>query len=153
MDLVGHVTHERILPVGRLDRNTTGLLLLTNDGELAQKLTHPSNKISKVYHVMLDRDLTKNHFNEIMEGIELEDGIALVDELAYPNPDDKRELGIELHQGKNRIVRRIFEHFEYKVDKLDRVVYAGLTKLNLPRGKWRFLTPLEIRLMKTSKAL
>jgi len=132
------------LPVGRLDRNTTGLLLMTNDGELAQKLTHPSFQISKVYDVGLDKPLAQADFEKIAQGIDLDDGLAEVDTIAYPNPADLSQVGIELHIGRNRIVRRIFESLGYDVIRLDRVVYAGLTKKDLPRGQWRYLTPKEV---------
>lgn len=148
LDLFQGLDDKRIYPVGRLDRNTTGLLLLTNDGELAQKLAHPKHKIRKIYQVKLDKPLSKKDFERIVEGVVLEDGKAEIDELAYTNPDDKREVGIELHIGRNRIVRRIFEHLGYQVKHLDRVVYAGLTKKNLPRGKWRPLLPKEIIFLK-----
>lgn len=148
LDLFQGLEYKRIYPVGRLDRNTTGLLLLTNDGELAQKLAHPKHKIRKIYQVKLDKPLHKKDFERIVEGVVLEDGKADIDELAYTNPDDKSEVGIELHIGRNRIVRRIFEHLGYQVKHLDRVVYAGLTKKNLPRGKWRPLLPKEIIFLK-----
>ena len=150
MDLFTDVD-ERIFPVGRLDRNTTGLLLLTNDGQLAQKLSHPKFNNKKVYQVKLDKELEEDHFEQIQKGIELEDGTADVDSLAYINPESKNEIGIEIHIGKNRIVRRIFEHFDYEVKHLDRVMYAGLTKKNLPRGKWRALTEKEIIFLKHFK--
>ncbi|MGI9191552.1 MAG: pseudouridine synthase [Chitinophagaceae bacterium] len=148
LDLFQGLEDKRIYPVGRLDRNTTGLLLLTNDGELAQKLAHPKHKIRKIYQVKLDKPLSKKDFERIVEGVVLEDGKADIDELAYTSPDDKSEVGIELHIGRNRIVRRIFEHLGYTVKHLDRVVYAGLTKKNLPRGKWRPLLPKEIIFLK-----
>ncbi len=149
MSLVENACKERIYPVGRLDRNTTGLLLFTNDGELAKKLMHPKFGNKKIYHVYLDKNLTKNDFVQIAEGLELEDGFIRPDNLAYvAQVEDKKQIGIELHSGKNRIVRRIFEHLGYEVVKLDRVFYAGLTKKDLPRGKWRFLTPQEINLLK-----
>ncbi|MBN1651549.1 MAG: rRNA pseudouridine synthase [Bacteroidales bacterium] len=149
MSLVDNAVQERIYPVGRLDMNTTGLLLFTNDGEIAKKMTHPSHNIKKIYHVFLDKPLTKNHFNEILEGVELEDGIIKPDALAYvENTEGRKEIGIEIHSGRNRIVRRIFEHFEYKVVKLDRVKLGGLTKKDLPRGKWRYLLPAEINMLK-----
>jgi 23S rRNA pseudouridine2605 synthase len=141
---------ERVYPVGRLDRHTTGLLLLTNDGDLAQKLSHPSYMMKKVYQVTLDKALTKADFEKIMAGLELEDGPAVVDEMAYL--EKKNELGLEIHSGKNRIVRRIFESLGYTVEKLDRVMYAGLTKKNLPRGKWRLLTDREIIHLKHFKS-
>lgn len=150
MDLFTDV-EERIFPVGRLDRNTTGLLLLTNDGNLAQKLSHPKFNNKKVYQVKLDKELEEEHFEKIQKGLELEDGIADVDSLAYTNPETKAEIGIEIHIGKNRIVRRIFEHLGYEVKQLDRVMYAGLTKKNLPRGKWRSLTDKEIIFLKHFK--
>jgi 23S rRNA pseudouridine2605 synthase len=139
---------ERIYPVGRLDRNTSGVLLLTNDGELSQKLTHPRNEVKKVYHVTLDRALDKRDFDQILKGIELEDGPASVDALAYADVKDKTQLGVEIHSGRNRIVRRIFEHLKYDVKNLDRVIFAGLTKKNIERGKWRFLSEKEIRDLK-----
>lgn len=151
MDLMKPVAGERIYPVGRLDRNTTGLLLLTNDGELAQKLSHPSHGVRKVYQVSLDRPLAKKDFDAIARGLMLEDGLAPVDEIAYVNPEDKREIGIEIHLGRNRIVRRIFEHLDYEVRHLDRVIYAGLTKKNLPRGKYRELEPKELIFLKHFK--
>ena len=143
MDLVKNACDERIFPVGRLDRHTTGLLLFTNDGDMAKKLTHPSHKIKKLYQVELDKPITKDDFNKIAEGITLDDGPVPVDDLAVVSQDGKT-LGIEIHIGRNRIVRRTFEHLGYKVVKLDRVVYASLTKKDLPRGKWRFLTQKEV---------
>ncbi|WP_295127928.1 pseudouridine synthase [uncultured Chitinophaga sp.] len=151
MELVADATDERVFPVGRLDRNTSGLLLLTNDGDLAQKLAHPKHNIKKIYHVGLDKPLTKADFEKILAGVELEDGVTLVDALGYVDSKDKSEIGIEIHSGKNRIVRRIFEHLEYKVEKLDRVMYAGLTKKNVNRGRWRFLTEKEVILLKHFK--
>ncbi len=148
MGLVKNACNERIYPVGRLDRNTTGVLLLTNDGELAKKLTHPSHNKLKVYHVFLDKNLTQSDFKTILEGVELDDGFICPDNLSYVSSDIKDELGIELHSGKNRIVRRIFEHLGYKVVKLDRVYFAGLTKKNLPRGRWRHLTEQEVSMLK-----
>lgn len=150
MSLVSLPGGERLFPVGRLDRNTTGLLLMTNDGDLAQKLSHPSFKVKKVYQVSLDKPLTKADFEKILEGVELEDGKAPVDALAYL--ESKNELGIEIHSGKNRIVRRIFESLGYKVEKLDRVMYAGLTKKNIPRGQWRLLADREIILLRHFKS-
>lgn len=143
MELVADAGNFRIYPVGRLDRNTTGLLLMTNDGELADKLTHPSNNIRKIYQAELDKPITEEHFEAIREGIELEDGVIKPDDLALVTPD-AQVVGIEIHSGRNRIVRRIFEHFGYEVTKLDRTVYASLTKKELPRGKWRFLEPKEV---------
>lgn len=149
LELIKGACKERVYPVGRLDRNTTGLLLLTNDGELTDKITHPSFKQKKIYHVELDKPVKKEHLKAIEEGIELEDGIIKVDEIKYvDDSDSKKEIGITLHSGRNRIVRRIFEHFEYKVKKLDRVYFAGLTKKDLARGRWRFLTPMEINMLK-----
>ncbi len=150
MNLVASACKERIYPVGRLDRNTTGLLLLTNDGDLADKLTHPSYKAKKIYKAELDRPLTKNDFQKIVDGVHLEEGKALVDDLAYVD-EGKKEIGIELHIGWNRVVRRIFESLDYEVVKLDRVVYAGLDKKDLPRGEWRFLKPEEIVTLKHFK--
>jgi 23S rRNA pseudouridine2605 synthase len=146
--LIQQATNERVYPVGRLDRNTTGVLLLTNDGELAQKLTHPSFEIKKVYEVKLDKPLTKKDFETIMEGIVLEDGFIRPDSMAYADKHDKSIVGIEIHSGRNRIVRRMFEHLGYKVKNLDRVMFAGLTKKNVERGKWRFLTEKEVRILK-----
>ncbi|KAA2245861.1 rRNA pseudouridine synthase [Chitinophaga agrisoli] len=151
MELIADATDERVFPVGRLDRNTSGLLLLTNDGELAQKLAHPKHNIKKIYQVELDKPLTKADFDKIINGVTLEDGLALVDALGYVDPKDKKQVGIEIHSGKNRIVRRIFEHLEYKVEKLDRVMYAGLTKKNVNRGRWRMLSDKEIILLKHFK--
>ena len=143
MDLVKNACPERIYPVGRLDRNTTGLLLLTNDGELAEKLSHPSHEIKKIYQAELDRPISEEDFEAITNGIELEDGFIKPDELALVTPDAE-VVGIKIHSGKNRIVRRIFESLGYEVMKLDRTTYAGLDKKDLPRGKWRFLTEKEV---------
>ncbi len=151
LDLFRAATETRIFPVGRLDRNTTGLLLMTNDGELTQKLSHPKYNIRKVYQVVLDKNLSKADFEAIANGIVLEDGKADVDEIAYTNPSDKKEIGIQIHIGRNRIVRRIFESLGYEVKALDRVLYAGLTKKNLPRGKWRELTEQEVIYLKHYK--
>ncbi len=149
MTLVQNACKERIYPVGRLDRNTTGLLLFTNDGDLAKKLTHPKHGVKKLYHVVLDKPLTKNHLLEIAAGIKLEDGEIRPDKIAYDkNAADKREIGIELHSGRNRIVRRVFEHLGYRVEKLDRVMFASLTKKDIPRGKWRSLTEKEVNMLK-----
>ena len=149
MELVKDACHERIFPVGRLDKNTTGLILLTNDGDLAKKLTHPSSEVSKLYHVTLNTPLTKNDMLRIAEGIELDDGMIAPDAIAYDEDDDsKKSIGIELHSGRNRIVRRIFEHLGYEVVRLDRVMFAGLDKYKLPRGEWRFLTDLEVANLK-----
>ena len=147
MDLVKNACPEQIFPVGRLDRATTGLLLFTNDGDLARKLTHPSKQILKVYQVTLDQPITQSDLDEIVNGVKLEDGLVEVNDLAIVS-SDKKNIGIEIHIGKNRIVRRLFEHFGYKVEKLDRVVFAGLTKKDLPRGKWRTLTDKELRGLK-----
>lgn len=146
MELVSGATEDRLYPIGRLDRNTTGVLLLTNDGDLAQKLSHPKYESKKIYQVSLDKDLTKRDFDQIVEGVMLEDGMAKVDRLAYL--DKKSEIGLEIHSGRNRIVRRIFESLGYDVVKLDRVMYAGLTKKNVSRGKWRFLTEKEVITLK-----
>jgi 23S rRNA pseudouridine2605 synthase len=134
--------------VGRLDRNTAGVLLLTNDGELAQHLTHPKNQIKKIYQATLDKPLEKKDFDKLLQGIVLEDGPAAADVLAYADIKDKTQVGIEIHSGRNRIVRRMFEHLGYDVKNLDRVVFAGLTKKNVPRGKWRFLSEKEVRDLK-----
>jgi 23S rRNA pseudouridine2605 synthase len=150
--LISKATEERVYPIGRLDRNTSGVLLFTNDGDLAQKLSHPKNEMKKVYHVGLDKPLTKQHFEKILGGIELEDGLAKVDEMAYADPKDKTQIGLEIHSGKNRIVRRIFAALGYDVKTLDRVMYAGLTKKNVQRGNWRFLTEKEIRALKYLKS-
>ena len=150
--LISKATEERVYPIGRLDRNTSGVLLFTNDGDLAQKLSHPKNEMKKIYHVGLDKPLTKQHFEKIMVGVELEDGIAKVDEMAYADPKDKTQIGLEIHSGKNRIVRRIFAALGYDVKTLDRVMYAGLTKKNVQRGNWRFLTEKEIRALKYLKS-
>ncbi len=149
MNLVEKVCDERIYPVGRLDRNTTGLLLFTNDGDLAKKLTHPKNNVKKIYHIVIDKNLTKNDMLKIAAGMELEDGFVQPDKIAYvADLNDKKQLGIELHSGRNRIVRRIFESLGYRVIKLDRVFFAGLTKKDIPRGKWRFLSPKEVGMLK-----
>lgn len=148
LDLVKGATNERVYPIGRLDRNTTGVLLITNDGELTQKLSHPSNEVRKMYEVKLDKPLTKAHFDKILSGITLEDGPVIVDALAFADPKDKSIIGIEIHSGRNRIVRRIFEAMGYDVKGLDRVMFANLTKKNVDRGKWRFLKDKEVRLLK-----
>lgn len=147
MDLIKDACDERVYPVGRLDRNTTGLLLFTNDGDLSKKLTHPKHNKKKVYQATLDKPVERGHMDMIAGGIELEDGPIAADAISYIT-DDKTEVGIEIHSGKNRIVRRIFEHFGYNVKKLDRVLFAGLTKKNLPRGKWRILTEKEVKFLK-----
>ena len=148
LDLIARASSERVYPVGRLDRNTSGVLLFTNDGELAQKLTHPRNEIKKVYHATLNRELEKKDFDRILKGVVLEDGPASVDALAYADIKDKTQIGLEIHSGRNRIVRRIFESLGYDVKNLDRVIFAGLTKKNIERGKWRFLSEKEVRDLK-----
>ena len=148
MQLVKDACPERIYPVGRLDRNTTGVLLLTNDGDLASKLTHPKFPKKKVYHVTLDKNVTAHDLHQITEGITLEDGEVHADAAEYAHPTDKSQVGIEIHSGKNRIVRRIFESLGYRVVKLDRVLFAGLTKKNLRRGDWRFLTEKEVEMLR-----
>ena len=147
LQLIKGACKERVYPVGRLDKNTTGLLLFTNDGEMTKKLTHPKHGIRKIYYVELNKNLTAADFEKIEAGIELSDGEIKVDEIAYTG-ETKREIGITLHSGRNRIVRRIFEQLDYEVEKLDRVVFAGLTKKDLPRGKYRFLTDAEINILK-----
>jgi len=148
LQLIKQATTERVYPIGRLDRNTSGVLLLTNDGDLTQKLSHPSYEIKKIYEVKLDKPLTKAHFDKIVNGLILEDGEIQIDSLAYADSKDKSIIGIELHSGRNRIVRRIFEHLGYDVKGLDRVMYANLTKKNVERSKWRYLSEKEIRLLK-----
>jgi 23S rRNA pseudouridine2605 synthase len=148
LDLIKTATSERVYPIGRLDRNTSGVLLLTNDGELAQTLSHPKNQVKKIYEVKLDRPVSKTDFESIAHGITLEDGFIQPDAIGYADPRDKSIIGIEIHSGRNRIVRRIFEHLKYDVKGLDRVSYAGLTKKNVNRGKFRLLTEKEIRTLK-----
>jgi pseudouridine synthase len=148
LDLLKGATNERIFPVGRLDRNTTGVLLLTNDGDMTQKLSHPSHEVRKIYEVKLDKPLGKVDFEKILQGLNLDDGFVRADALAYSDPKDKSVVGIELHSGRNRIVRRIFEYLGYDVRNLDRVMFGNLTKKNVERGKWRFLNEKEIRLLK-----
>ena len=148
MDLVRNACSERIYPVGRLDRNTTGVLLLTNDGDLASKLTHPKFLKKKIYHVYTDKNVTANDMRLIAEGITLDDGEIHADAIDYASPTDKKQVGIEIHSGKNRIVRRIFESLGYRVVKLDRVYFAGLTKKNLRRGAWRYLTEKEVAMLR-----
>jgi len=148
MDLVKGACRERIYPVGRLDRNTTGVLLLTNDGELAAKLTHPQFLKKKIYHVFLDKNVSAEDMRQIAEGIELEDGEIHADAIEYASETDRKQVGIEIHSGRNRIVRRIFEHLGYRVIKLDRVFFAGLTKKNVRRGDWRFLTEKEVNMLR-----
>jgi len=144
MHLVEKASRERIYPIGRLDRNTTGLLLMTNDGDLADKLSHPRSNITKLYQVELNKTLAQGDMNKIQYGLELEDGLIKPDSVSYVTGGSKREIGIQIHSGKNRIVRRIFEHLGYEVVKLDRVIYAGLTKKDLTRGRWRYLDEKEI---------
>jgi 23S rRNA pseudouridine2605 synthase len=149
LELVQDACRERIYPVGRLDRATTGLLMFTNDGEMTKKLTHPRYGVRKVYHVELDKPLKRSDFDLITEGLELEDGPIKVDEISYVGDGkDKANVGVEIHSGKNRIVRRIFESLGYNVRKLDRVVFGPLTKKDMPRGRWRFLTEAEIGMLK-----
>ena len=148
LDVIRGACSERLYPVGRLDRNTTGVLLLTNDGELTTKLTHPKFEKKKIYHVTLDKPLAVEDFNKILEGIHLEDGFIQADALEYIKDSKRLEAGIEIHSGRNRIVRRIFEHLGYKVEKLDRVYFAGLTKYKLERGHWRHLTEQEVAMLK-----
>jgi len=145
MSLVKNACPERIYPVGRLDRNTTGVLLFTNDGEMAKKLTHPSYDKKKIYHVFLDKPLSHRDLRTLAGGIELEDGFIQPDAISYVQNENKMEIGLEIHSGRNRVVRRMFESLGYRVTKLDRVYFAGLTKKNLPKGKWRFLTEKEIQ--------
>ncbi|MEN8790357.1 MAG: pseudouridine synthase [Flavobacteriaceae bacterium] len=144
MELISNASKSRLLPVGRLDRNTTGLLLFTNDGDLAKKLTHPKHEVRKIYHVELDKNLVAADFRKIQTGLELDDGPVVVDEISYVENKSKKEIGIIIHSGRNRIVRRIFEHLDYNVVRLDRVIFAGLTKKDLPRGHWRNLTAQEV---------
>ncbi len=152
LQLIQKATTERVYPIGRLDRNTSGVLLLTNDGDLTQKLSHPSYEIKKIYEVKLDKPLAKADFDKIVKGLKLEDGEINVDSLAYADSKDKSIIGIEIHSGRNRIVRRIFEHLGYDVKGLDRVMYANLTKKNVERSKWRYLSEKEIRLLKYMNA-
>jgi 23S rRNA pseudouridine2605 synthase len=147
-ELIKGAPDARIFPVGRLDRNTTGVLLLTNDGELAQKLTHPSFGVKKIYEVRLDKPLQKKDMEKVLSGIELEDGLIAADSIGYADMKDKSIIGIEIHSGRNRIVRRMFEYLGYDVKNLDRVLFANLTKKNVDRGKWRYLNEREIRLLK-----
>jgi 23S rRNA pseudouridine2605 synthase len=148
LELIGDACPQRVYPVGRLDKATTGVLLLTNDGELTGKLTHPKYKRKKIYHVHLDHDVTKNDLFKLTEGIELDGANVVADAVAYADTEDKSQIGIELHSGQNRVIRRMFETIGYKVKKLDRVYFAGLTKKNLKRGKWRFLTDKEVSMLK-----
>lgn len=148
MLLIRDACQERVYPVGRLDRNTTGVLLFTNDGELAKKMTHPSSNKKKIYHVFLNKSLSSGDLKKLAEGITLEDGFIQPDAISYASKENKREVGLEIHSGRNRIVRRMFESLGYRVEKLDRVYFGGLTKKNLPRGKWRFLTEKEVTRLK-----
>lgn len=148
LELISDACTERVYPVGRLDKATTGVLLLTNDGELTGKLTHPKYSRKKIYHVFLDKPVSKNDLFKLTEGVELDGESVSADAVSFADPDDKTQIGIELHSGQNRVVRRIFEKLDYKVIKLDRVYFAGLTKKNLARGKWRFLTDKEINMLK-----
>jgi len=148
IDIVKNACSERVYPVGRLDKNTTGILLLTNDGELTKELTHPSYRKKKIYHVQLNKDLTKADMLKVIDGLQLDEDFVEVDAISYVSEDDKSQVGVEIHTGQNRVVRRIFESLGYRIKKLDRVYFAGLTKKNLPRGKWRFLTPQEISILK-----
>jgi len=151
MDLVQNATSERIFPVGRLDRNTTGVLLLTNDGDLASKLTHPKYKVKKIYEVRTAQNITEEMMTKLVTGLELEDGLMQFDSVAYLDPASKKDLVVEIHSGKNRIVRRMFEHLGIEIIKLDRTYFAGLTKKTLARGKWRLMTPKEVGWLKMSK--
>jgi len=148
LDIIKNATTQRMFPVGRLDRNTTGVLILTNDGDLAQKLTHPSYEIKKIYEVTLDKPVTKADMESIAAGVDLEDGFIAADAVSYLSNTSKNVIGIEIHSGRNRIVRRIFEHLGYDVRHLDRVMFANLTKKNVDRGKWRFLAEKEVRTLK-----
>lgn len=148
LNLIKDDLQERVFPVGRLDRNTTGVLLLTNDGELTQQLTHPSFMVQKIYEIVLDKALTREHAQSVLEGITLEDGVAKIDELSYLDSTNHKIIGVEIHSGKNRILRRIFEHLGYDIQSLDRVSFAGLTKKNVQRGKWRFLNDMEVKNIK-----
>jgi 23S rRNA pseudouridine2605 synthase len=148
MQLVQNACPERIYPVGRLDRQTTGVLLFTNDGEIAKRLTHPGYNKKKIYHVFLDKGVTAADLKKLAEGITLEDGPIVPDAISYASAEHRKEIGLEIHSGRNRVVRRMFEHLGYRVTKLDRVYFAGLTKKNLSRGKWRFLTETEVNRLK-----
>ena len=148
LDLIKNACSERVYPVGRLDRNTTGVLLITNDGDLTSKLIHPKYEKKKIYHVRLDREFESQDMEAMRRGIVLEDGDIKADDISYVKEDNKKEVGIEIHSGKNRIVRRMFEHLGYKIVALDRVYFAGLTKKNLPRGKWRYLSESEVNFLK-----
>ena len=151
MALIDDACTERLYPVGRLDRNTTGLLLMTNDGDLAKKLTHPSHGAEKLYHVTLDKNVIQADLEKLVAGVELDDGTASADEASYVQGASKREVGLKLHMGRNRVVRRMFEALGYDVVKLDRVAFAGLTKRDLPRGKWRHLSEKEVLFLSKRK--
>jgi 23S rRNA pseudouridine2605 synthase len=148
MELLGTSFSERVYPVGRLDKDSTGVLLLTNDGELAARLTHPKYEKRKIYHVFLDRVISRDDLFRLTEGVKLEDGIIAADAVSYADAEDRSQVGIEIHSGRNRVIRRMFESLGYKVKKLDRVYFAGLTKKNLQRGRWRYLTDKEISILK-----
>jgi 23S rRNA pseudouridine2605 synthase len=148
IDLIGNACPERVYPVGRLDKETTGVLLLTNDGDLTGKLTHPKYNRRKIYHVFLETPVAKNDLFKLTEGINLDNELVVADAVSYADPEDRTQIGIELHSGQNRVIRRLFEALGYRVKKLDRVYFAGLTKKNLPRGKWRFLSEKEISMLK-----
>ncbi len=148
LDIVANACKERVFAVGRLDRNTTGLLLLTNDGDLAKKLSHPSSEVKKLYYATLDQSFSTIDLEKLLKGLDLEDGRIEVDEAGYVEDSKRMEVGVEIHSGRNRIVRRIFEHLGYEVKKLDRIYFAGLTKKDLPRGKWRYLTDKEVIMLK-----
>lgn len=151
IDIIASTVSERVYPVGRLDRPTTGLLMLTNDGDLAKRLTHPKHGVTKIYHVTLNKAVTKADIQKMLKGVELEDGMSKADNVSYVGDgENKKEIGIELHSGKNRIIRRMMENLGYNVVKLDRVAFAGLTKKNLPRGKWRSLNEKEVGILKMS---
>ena len=151
IDIIGNKCPERVYPVGRLDRNTTGVLLLTNDGDLTRKLTHPSFNKKKIYHVFLDKNLSRSDMNQISNGVKLDDGFIKPDAIQYVNESDKTQIGLEIHSGRNRIVRRLFENLGYRVIKLDRVYFGGLTKKGLQRGQWRYLTGGEISMLMTGR--
>ena len=151
-DLISNACPERVYPVGRLDKNTTGLLLLTNDGELSDKLSHPRYNRKKIYHVFLDKPVTRTDLVSLTEGVDIgEEDKVFADAATYPDPEDKTQVGVEIHSGQNRVVRRLFEALGYKIKRLDRVYYAGLTKKNLPRGKWRFLSEREVTNLKRER--
>jgi 23S rRNA pseudouridine2605 synthase len=152
MELVSGACRERIYPVGRLDRMTTGVLLLTNDGELTKKLTHPNSEVRKIYQVHLDKNVSVDDIHAISDGLTLDDGFIKADRVSYINDDDKSVVGVEIHSGRNRVIRRIFEQLGYRVVKLDRVFFGGLTKKGLTRGQWRFLDPREVGYLKMLKA-